>query len=58
MITWHDVREELLQDPKVRREYEALKQEELARQEALDRAEEEKRRHTSTPPVSPRPSYA
>ena len=31
---------------------------ELARQESLDRAEEEQRRRASTPPVTPRPAYA
>ena len=61
MLTFADYHKEKMKDPDFKREYDALEgwyQEELARQEALDRAEEEKRRHTSTPPVSPRPSYA
>ncbi|WP_216634983.1 XRE family transcriptional regulator [Selenomonas sp. oral taxon 126] len=58
MITWHEVREELLKDPNVKREYDALMREESAEQEALDRAEEEQRRRASTPPVTPRPAYA
>ena len=55
MITWHEVREELLKDPNVKREYDALMREELTRLEALDRKEEEHHR-TSTPPS--RPAYA
>ena len=55
MITWREVREELLKDPNVKREYDALMREELARSEALDRKEEERRR-ASMPP--PRPAYA
>ena len=46
-----------LKDPAFKREYDALEgwyQEELARQEALDRAEEEERRRASTPAVTPR----
>ena len=58
MITWHKVREELLKDPNVKREYDALMREESAGQEALDRAEEEERRRASTSPSSPRPAYA
>ena len=58
MITWHEVREELLKDPNVKREYDALMREESAEQEALDRAEEEQRRRASTPPVTPRPAFA
>ena len=58
MITWHEVREELLKDPNVKRGYDALMREESAEQEALDRAEEEQRRRASTPPVTPRPAYA
>ena len=57
MITWHEVREELLKDPNVKREYDALMREESAEQEALDRAEEEQRRRASTPPVTPRPAF-
>ena len=58
MITWHEVREELLKDPNVKREYDALMREESAEQEALDRAEEEQRRRASAPPVTPRPAFA
>ena len=58
MITWHEVREELLKDPNVKREYDALMREESAEQEALDRAEEEQRRRASAPPTMPRPAYA
>ena len=55
MITWREVREELLKDPNVKREYDALMREELTRSEALDRKEEEARR-ASTPPS--RPAFA
>lgn len=58
MITWHEVREELLKDPNVKREYDALMREESAGQEALDRAKEEERRRASAPPSTPRPAYA
>ena len=58
MITWHEVREELLKDPNVKREYDALMREESTGQEALDRAEEEERRRASTSPSTPRPAYA
>ena len=58
MITWHEVREELLKDPNVKREYDALMREESAEQEALDRAEEEQRRRASAPPTTPRPAFA
>lgn len=57
MITWHDVREELLQDPEVRREYEALRREELPRQEVLHRAEVEGK-HPDSSTQAPRPAYA
>ena len=58
MITWHEVREELLKGPNVKREYDALMREESARQEALDRAEEEERRRASAPPTAPRTAFA
>ena len=58
MIAWHEVREELLKDPNVKREYDALMREESARQEALDRAEEEERRRASAPPTAPRTAFA
>ncbi|WP_314797237.1 XRE family transcriptional regulator [uncultured Selenomonas sp.] len=54
MITWHEVREELLKDPNVKREYDALMREERTRSDPLDRKEEEARR-ASTPP---RPAFA
>ena len=47
MLTFSDYHREKMKDPNFKREYDALEgwyQEELARQEALDRAEEEKRR--------------
>ena len=56
MITWHEVREELLKDSNVKREYAALMREELTRSEALDRKEEEARRRASMPP--PRSAFA
>lgn len=60
-MTLDEFLNEQLKDPAFKREYDALEgwyQEELARQEALDRAEEEERRRASTPPVTPRPAYA
>lgn len=58
MITWHEVREELLKDPNVKREYDALMREESAGQEALERADEEERRRASAPPTAPRTAFA
>ena len=58
MITWHEVREELLKAPNVKREYDALMREESARQEALDPAAEEERRRASAPPTAPRTAFA
>ena len=58
MTTWAEYKAEALKDPELKLEYDALEgwyQAELARQEALDRKEEEHHR-TSTPP--PRPAYA
>ncbi len=58
-MTLDEFLNEQLKDPEFKREYDALEgwyQQELARQEALDRAEEEERRHASTPP--PRPAFA
>ena len=52
-MTLDEFLNEQLKDPEFKREYDALEgwyQQELARQEALDRAEEEERRHASTPP--------
>lgn len=57
-MTLDEFLNEQLKDPDFKREYDALEgwyQAELARQEALDRKEEEHHR-TSTPP--PRPAYA
>lgn len=57
MTTWEEFKRESLKDPDIKREYDALEgwyQAELARQEALDRKEEEHRR-ASMPP--PRPAY-
>ena len=61
MLTFSDYHREKMKDPNFKREYDALEgwyQEELARQEALDRAEEEERRRASTPPTAPRPTFA
>ena len=58
MITWHEVREELLKDPNVKREYDALMREESAGQEALERADEEERRRAYAPPTAPRTAFA
>ena len=58
MITWHEVREELLKDPNVKREYDALMREESAGHEALERADEEERRRASAPPTAPRTAFA
>ena len=61
MTTWEEYKEKALQDPELKREYDALEgwyQAELARQEALDRAEEEERRRASTPPTAPRTAFA
>nr|WP_325190945.1 XRE family transcriptional regulator [uncultured Selenomonas sp.] len=58
MTTWAEYKAEALKDPELKREYDALEgwyQAELARQEALDRKEEEARR-ASTPPS--RPAFA
>jgi toxin-antitoxin system, antitoxin component, xre family len=60
-MTLDEFLNEQLKDPAFKREYDALEgwyQEELARQEALDRAEEEERRRASTSPSTPRPAYA
>ena len=57
-MTLDEFLNEQLKDPEFKREYDALEgwyQQELARQEALDRAEEEERRNASTPP---RPAFA
>ena len=61
MVTWDEVFVDLMKDPNFKREYDALEgwyQAELARQEALDRAEEEERRRASTPPTAPRTAFA
>jgi toxin-antitoxin system, antitoxin component, xre family len=53
MTTWEEFKRESLKDPDIKREYDALEgwyQAELARQEALDRKEEEHRR-ASAPPL-------
>ena len=60
-MTLDEFLSEQLKDPNFKREYDALEgwyQEELARQEALDRAEEEKRRRASAPPTAPRSTFA
>ena len=60
-MTLDEFLNEQLKDPAFKREYDALEgwyQAELARQEALDRAEEEQRRRASAPPTTPRPAYA
>ena len=54
MTTWEEFLEEQLKDPAFKREYDALEgqyQEELTKQEALDRIEDGKLRQTSTPPT-------
>jgi toxin-antitoxin system, antitoxin component, xre family len=61
MLTFSDYHREKMKDPNFKREYDALEgwyQEELARQEALDRAEEEKRHRASAPPTAPRSTFA
>lgn len=48
-------------NPAFKHEYDALEgwyQEELAKQEALEHAEEEEHRRASTPPITPRTAYA
>ena len=60
-MTLDEFLNEQLKDPDFKREYDALEgwyQAELARQEALDRAEEEERRRASAPPTAPRPAFA
>ena len=57
MTTWAEYKAEALKDPELKREYDALEgwyQAELARQEALDRKEEEARRAS----MPPRPAFA
>ena len=61
MLTFSDYHREKMKDPNFKREYDALEgwyQEELARQEALDRAEEEERRRASMPPTAPHSAFA
>ena len=56
MTTWEEFLEEQLKDPAFKREYDALEgwyQEELTKQEALDRIEDGKLRQISTPPTYP-----
>ena len=57
MTTWAEYKAEALKDPELKREYDALEgwyQAELARQEALDRKEEEEaHRRASMPPSHP-----
>ena len=56
MVTWDEVFTDLMKDPNFKREYDALEgwyQAELARQESLDRAEEEEHRRASMPPSHP-----
>ena len=57
MVTWDEVFTDLMKDPNFKREYDALEgwyQAELARQEALDRKEEEEaHRRASMPPSHP-----
>ena len=60
-MTLDEFLNEQLKDPEFKREYDALEgwyQAELARQEALDRAEEEERRRASAPPTAPRTAFA
>ena len=60
-MTFAEYHKEKMKDPAFKREYDALEgwyQAELARQEALDRAEEEERRRASAPPTAPRPAFA
>ena len=59
MTTWEEFKRESLKDPDIKREYDALEgwyQAELARQEALDRKEEEEARRCASPPS--RPAFA
>ena len=60
-MTLDEFLNEQLKNPAFKREYDALEgwyQEELARQEALDHAEEEERRRASAPPTAPRTAFA
>ena len=60
-MTLDEFLNEQLKDPEFKREYDALEgwyQAELAKQEALDRAEEEERRRASAPPTAPRTAFA
>ena len=55
-MTLDEFLNESLKDPDFKREYDALEgwyQEELAKQEVLDRMEDEKLRHPPTPPTYP-----
>ena len=61
MTTWEEYKAKALQDPELKREYDALEgwyQAELARQETRDRAEKEERRRASMPPTAPHSAFA
>ena len=58
MITWHEVRKELLSDPEVQHEYNILKREENAKQRTLNRIEKSHRKPPSTPSHSSQTTYA
>lgn len=58
MITWQEVRKELLSDPEVQHEYDILKRNEDAKQRRLDRVEKSHSKPSSTPSHSSQPTYA
>ena len=58
MITWQEVRKELLSDPEVQHEYDILKQNEEAKQRRLNRVEKTHSKPSSAPSHSSQPTYA
>ena len=58
MITWQEVRKELLSDPEVQHEYDILKQNEEAKQRRLTRVEKTHSKPSSAPSHSSQPTYA
>ena len=58
MITWQEVRKELLSDPEVQHEYDILKQNEEAKQRRLNHVEKTHSKPSSAPSHSSQPTYA
>ena len=58
MITWQEVRKELLNDPEVQHEYDILKQNEEAKQRRLNRVEKTHSKPSSAPSHTSQPTYA